>query len=574
MSDPSSPAHGAPGSLDVHSLHGRRNDERWNRVAVGDVLERLARSEPERTAILAAPDAVADPRYARVSFAEANRTADRMANVLLGLGLGRGERVAMLCENSVEAYLTKMAVAKAGLVVVPVNPVMADDMIDHVLRLTEVRVAVVDADLWRARGALFTGAGVAPVVVVRGGVPGPPGVPEFHDAVSAAPSTEPDVRIHGDDVWEILPTSGTTSMPKAVMISHTYSYHAATAHALSYSRGVDRESDLRICTFLPVIYHIGHHAFVLAAFLAGGSVVLGRRPTAAATAESLTRDGATCLWGGSPQFLADLAREVEAHPDTYDLRGVEVIVYGWSAIPPELADRLTELCSPRPAGAAGGRPPRGRLQLVGIFGQTEAIACHRFWPTRWAELHRRTAPGTNYVGVPTALLGSTVVDAEGASLHERPGEAGEAVYRSPAMFSGYYRDPEATAAALRGGWFHSGDMCAFGEDGLRVMVDRYKDVVKSGGENVSSVRVEAVLADHPAVGRVAVIGVPDEKWGELVTAVVVPAPGQAVGEAELVAWARARLAGYETPKRVVFATELPETVGGKIRKAELRSRLT
>jgi acyl-CoA synthetase (AMP-forming)/AMP-acid ligase II len=140
---------------------------------------------------------------------------------------------------------------------------------------------------------------------------------------------------------------------------------------------------------------------------------------------------------------------------------------------------------------------------------------------------------------------------------------------------GYYRNLEATVEAFRDGWFHSGDSCEYvgGSDRSQIMVDRLKDVVKSGGENVSSVRVEAVLADHPAVGRVAVIGVPDEKWGELVTAVVVPAPGQAVGEAELVAWARARLAGYETPKRVVFATELPETVGGKIRKAELRSRL-
>jgi acyl-CoA synthetase (AMP-forming)/AMP-acid ligase II len=140
---------------------------------------------------------------------------------------------------------------------------------------------------------------------------------------------------------------------------------------------------------------------------------------------------------------------------------------------------------------------------------------------------------------------------------------------------GYYRNAEATAEAFRHGWFHSGDSCEYvgGDDRAQVMVDRLKDVVKSGGENVSSVRVEAVLSEHPAVGRVAVVGVPDEKWGEVVTAVVVPAPGQTVGEADLVAFARARLAGYETPKRVVFATELPETVGGKVRKNVLREQL-
>jgi acyl-CoA synthetase (AMP-forming)/AMP-acid ligase II len=545
--------------FDVESLHGRRNDERWNRMAVGDILERLAWSEPERTAIIAAPDAVADPRYATVTYRQANDLAVRMANHLIGLGLGRGDRVAMLTENSVEAYVTKMAVAKAGLVVVPLNSMMADDMLVHVLRLTETRVAVVDADLWAARGAVLADH-IEPVAYLRGTAAGPAGAPEFHDAVTAASAVEPEVRIHGDDIWEILPTSGTTSMPKAVMISHTYSYSAAMTHALAYTRNLPREGDVRLATFLPVIYHIGDHAYVLAAFLSGGSVVLGRKPVPAAIARSVTEDRVTALWGGSPQFLAELAREVEAHPGEYDLSCIEVVIFGWTAIEPSLADRLTALCG-------------GQVQFVGIFGQTEAISCHRFWPGRWPELHRRTAPEINYVGVPAPVLGSTVVDENGDSLHDQPGVPGEAVYRSPAMFSGYYRDEASTREAFRGGWFHSGDMCTYGEDGLRVMVDRYKDVVKSGGENVSSIRVESVLYQHPSVGRTAVVGVPDERWGEAVTALVVPADGATVDEAELIAFCRTKLAGYETPKRVVIVDELPATVGGKILKYRLRALL-
>ncbi len=550
-----------PSTFDVERLYGRRNDERWNRVAVGDILERLTWSEPDKVAILAAPDAVADPRYATVTYRRADELANRLANFLLGHGLERGDRVAMLCENSVEACLTKFAVAKAGLVAVPVNPMMADDMTDHVLRLTGARVAVVDADLWGTRGPVLAAAGVRPLATVRGDRPGPEGVPEFHHAVTAADAAEPEVRIHGDDIWEVLPTSGTTSMPKAVMISHSYSYHAAAGHALSYTRGLPRESDLRMCAFLPMIYHIGDHVFMLSTFLAGGSMVLGRRPQSAAVAAAITRERATALWAGAPQFLSDLVREVEAHPDRYDLGSVEVITFGWAAIDPALADRLTALCG-------------GRLELVGIFGQTEAIACHRFWPGRWPELHRRTAPQTNYVGIPAPLLGSTVADELGEPLWDRPGALGEAVYRSPAMFSGYYRDEAATREALRDGWFHSGDMCAYGEDGLRVMVDRYKDVVKSGGENVSSIRVESVLYQHPSVGRAAVVGVPDEKWGEAVTAVVVPADGQMVDEDALIAFCRGRLAGYETPKRVVVTDELPATVGGKVLKYKLRRQLS
>jgi acyl-CoA synthetase (AMP-forming)/AMP-acid ligase II len=140
------------------------------------------------------------------------------------------------------------------------------------------------------------------------------------------------------------------------------------------------------------------------------------------------------------------------------------------------------------------------------------------------------------------------------------------------MTAGYYRNPEATAEAFRGGWFHSGDSTQVDEHGLRIMVDRYKDIVKTGGENVSSQRVEAVLYGHPAVLRAAVIGLPHERWGEAVTAVVVPREGATATEEELVAYCRERLAGFETPKAVVFAARLPETVGGKVLKYKLRSQ--
>lgn len=550
---------GGPPEFDVESLYGRRADERWNRMAVGDILERLALADPDRVAIIADPEAVCDPRYARVTVGHGNDTADRMANALLALGLHRGDRVAMLCENSGEAYLTKMAVAKAGLVVVPVNTLMADDVIEHMLCHVGARVAVVDADLWAVRGHVFVAAKVEPVAVIRGTVPGPEGVPEFHDLVARSSPGAPDVRIHGDDIWEILLTSGTTAMPKAVMISHTYSYTAALSHALSYTRGLPVESAIRMVTFLPVIFHVGDHAYVLAPFLAGGSVVLGRRHVPTSVAAAATREKATAIWGGSPQFLGELAREVAQRPDAYDLSGIEVVIYGWGAMPPALVETLNEVCG-------------GRVHCVGIFGQTEAIVCHRFWPSHWSELHNRTAPAINYVGLPAPLLGAAIMDPTG-EIVTGPGETGEAVYRSPAVTAGYYRDEPATRAAFRDGWFHSGDACTYGEGGLRIMVDRFKDVVKSGGENVSSMRVEAVLLAHPGIQRAAVVGVPDERWGEAVTAVVVIEDGHAPDEDSVIAFCRERLAGYETPKRVVVVDDLPTTVGGKVLKYRLREQL-
>jgi acyl-CoA synthetase (AMP-forming)/AMP-acid ligase II len=545
--------------IDVENLHNRRNDNRWDRMAVGDILERMTHSNPDKVAFIAAPEGVADPRFARVTYAEAERIANGVANSLLARGLERADRVAMLCDNSIEAYLVKLGIAKAGLVAAPVNTMMAGDVVQAMLRHVDARCAIVDGDLWGA--AAFEGAGVEPVATIRaGGSDVVPGTVDFGDFFAAGADTEPDVRIHGDDIWEILLTSGTTAMPKAVMISHTYSYTAALGHALSCTRGLRFESDLRTCTFLPVIFHVGDHASVLSALLSGGSIVFGRKPSGAGIAAAVTREAVTCLWAGSVAFMTEIARVVNASPMAYDLRTLTSIVYGWSTPPPGLVSELERLCG-------------GDVRLFGLFGQTEAIACHRFSPDRWPETFRRNAPEVNYVGLPISLLDSVIVDELGKPLRDRPGVAGEAVYRSPAVTSGYFRNQEATEEAFRDGWFHSGDSCMYDEDGLRIMVDRYKDIVKSGGENVSTIRVESVLALYPGIASAAVIGVPDEHWGEMVTAVVTLAEGTAIEEAAVIAFCRERLAGFETPKRLIVMDELPTTVGGKILKYRLREML-
>jgi acyl-CoA synthetase (AMP-forming)/AMP-acid ligase II len=343
-------------------------------------------------------------------------------------------------------------------------------------------------------------------------------------------------------------------MPKGVMLSHTYAHLAGMNFALSLSRGLPHEADLRLVTFLPLIYHIGDVLFPLGAMLAGGTVIIGRRPAPGPVADALAEERATALWAGSPQFVAALTAELESRPEL-DLTSLTTLVYGWGALSPGLLENLD---------ARVGH----ELVTLGIFGQTEAIACHRFWPTRWPQVHRRSAPAVNYVGVPSPLLASDVVDELGEPVR---GEPGEAVYRSPIMTAGYYRNPEATAEAFRGGWFHSGDSATVDGDGLRIMVDRYKDIVKSGGENVSSMRVEAVLQEHPDVLRAAVIGLAHDRWGEAVTAVVVPRPGTSPVEADVIAFCKERLAGFETPKAIVFADALPETVGGKVLKYKLRA---
>jgi acyl-CoA synthetase (AMP-forming)/AMP-acid ligase II len=546
-------------SLDVTSLNHRRAVHRWERVSVGDVLERVTWSYPDKEAIVGWPGAYADPAHARLTYRQADQLANQVAQGLLARGLSQGDRVLLYCENSVEAYVTKIGIAKAGLVCVPVNPALAEDVIGHVIDKVRPAFAVVDAELWPRADKAFRNAGLSPGITIPIGGDPVNGSPSFAEFVRDQRATEPEVEIHGDDIWQILFTSGTTALPKGAMISHTCSYFAAYSFALTLTRGVQLECDLKLATFLPVIYHVADQVFTFPAFLAGGTLVIGRRPAPQPMAEAISREAVTALWAGSPAMANALASTLDADRLSYDPRSLKVMVYGWAALPPGTLATFKRLCG-------------DDFVAVEIFGQTEAISCHRFWPDKWPETYRRTAPEQNYVGVPNPLLASTVMDPLGEMLDDQPGVPGEAVYRSPAVTAGYYRDEPATEEAFRYGWFHSGDSCAYDDQGLRIMVDRYKDIVKTGGENVSSLRVEAVLHQHPGVAKAAVIGLPHERWGEAVTAVVVPDSGQEVSEAGLIAFCHERLGGFETPKRVVFVGALPETVGGKVLKYKLREQ--
>ncbi|MGQ0576566.1 MAG: AMP-binding protein [Pseudonocardia sp.] len=540
-------------AIDVETLRGRRAVRRWERTSIGDVFERLTWSRPGQAAITAADGAYGEEPFATVTYREADAAANRLAHALAAAGLEPGDRVLLFCENTVEAFLAKIGIAKAGMVAVPLNPSLAPDVVEYLVRRTAPALAIVDAELWPRLTdvAAATGLRIGATITVGGGPVA--GSPAFGELLDGQPDTEPDVEIHGDDVFQLLFTSGTTALPKGVMLSHSSMQLAGLNFALSLTRGLRHETDLRVCTFLPMIYHVGDALFTYSVFLAGGTLTLGRRPVPAAVAVAAAH-GATALWAGSPQFVAALAAELDARPEL-DWSALTTLVYGWGALAPALVEKLAARTAPG-------------FVTLGIFGQTESIACHRFWPSATPEVHARTAPSVNYVGVPSGLLASDVVDEQGAPVRGVPGEA---VYRSPIMTAGYYRDPEATREAFRGGWFHSGDSCTADDDGLRIMVDRFKDIVKTGGENVSSLRVEAVLHQHPAVLRAAVVGLPHERWGEAVTAVVVPRPDATPTQDELVAFCRERLAGFETPKAVVLADALPETVGGKVLKYKLRA---
>jgi acyl-CoA synthetase (AMP-forming)/AMP-acid ligase II len=540
--------------MDVTSLYDRPATNRWNRVCVGDLVERVTWSTPDKDCLIAWGGACSEPRFERLTYRQVDELANQVAHGLLAAGLVRGDRVLMVCENSVEGYVFKLGASRIGVVSAPINPAFAADVVVYLIEQLAPKFVVVDAAFADkvTEPLARTGMGVDVTIEIGGDVvPGSVGYTAF---VEGRSTQEPEATIHGDDVVEILFTSGTTAMPKGAMLTHVGCTFAAYGFALTLTRGLATETDLRLGTFLPMMYHVGHLIFALSTFASGGTVVIGRRPDPAAIADAIDREHLTALWAGSPAMVNGVVTAAQA--EARDLSTLTVAVYGWAAIPPPVLAGLRELAP--------------RVSAVAIFGQTESIACHRFLPDEHKDLFLRTSPTDNYVGLPSPLLASQVVDFDGSSLQARPRVPGEAVYRSPVVTAGYYRDEQATEEAFRDGWFHSGDSCVYDEDGLRIMVDRFKDIVKTGGESVSSMRVEAVLSQHPQVVKVSVIGVPHDRWGEQVVAVVVPTAHGAVSEDELLAFARERLAGFETPKTVYFVDGLPETVGGKVMKYRLR----
>ena len=545
-------------TVDVENFNHRRNEERWNRVSVGDVIERMTWNEPDKLALIATPEATVDSMYARLTYVQANTIINRIANALLSLGLPPSSRIAMLCENSNEALLAKIGVAKAGLVAAPINVMMAPDVITEAFQRVDAQHAIVDQSIWDELGTGMLSDEVKPVLSI-GSVEGG-STPNFDQFIVGQSPDEPDVTIHGDDIWEILFTSGTTASPKAVMISHTSTYMAAYSHALSMTRGLSHESEIRAGVFTPMVFHIGDQLCVFGPLVCGGTVVMGRKPRGPEMARAITDEKITCLFGGSPQFVEGLISEVETQPSIYDLSSLGVMWFGWAPLAPTSLAAFRALCGPQ-------------LKVYEMIAQTEAIAGHRFFIDRHLDRYLSEAPAINHVGKPSPIMSSTVFDEDGNDLRGQIGFAGEAVYRTPAMFSGYYRDLEATEDAVRGGWFHSGDSFVYSDGEIRLMVDRYKDIVKSGGENVSSIRVEAVLQQHPAVARAAVVGMPDDRWGEIVTACILQNPGSTFKESEIISFARERLAGFETPKRIVVMDEFPTTVGGKVLKYKLREAL-
>jgi fatty-acyl-CoA synthase len=490
---------------------------------VADILRRSAARVPRRVALR-----FADRQW---TYADLDAAVSRAAAHLMGLGVAKGDRVAGYGKNS-DAYLIAfLACARAGLVHVPINYNLTGDELRYLLEQSGSTVALADPAL------LPRIPGIEHVLPLRD-APG-----SLLEVARAGEVPELDVALAETDLVQLLYTSGTTSRPKGAMMTHRALVH----EYLSCLVGLDFTEQDNPLHVMPLYHSAQMHVFLMPWLAVGAENTLLEVPEPGEILRRLAEDRHGAFFAAPTLWVA-----LTNHPDfgSRDLSALRKAYYGASVMPGPILHRLQE-----------AMPDLG---FYNCFGQSE------IGPLATILGPADHAARPDSAGRAALFVELRVVDSEDEDV--APGELGEVVYQSPQLAEGYWDKPEETAEAFRGGWFHSGDLVRRDEEDYLYVVDRIKDVINTGGVLVASREVEDALYTHPAVGEAAVVGVPDEKWIEAITAVVVSK--EDVSAEVLVSHVRERLSAFKVPKAVHFVDELPRNASGKILKRELRARLS
>ena len=490
----------------------------------------------------------------RLSYADYAARVSQLAHGLAQHGIRPGDVVATLLPNIPAQAEAHFGVPACGAVLNTINTRLEPETVAYIFDHAGAKLLICDsAFLGLAEAAIALMQGEPPLIIeaVDHGFTASGRYETYDDLVG---SGDPGFAwIMPEDEWESLAinyTSGTTGRPKGVVYHHRGAYLATTGNALAW-----RMQLFPVYLTIVPLFHCNGWCHTWMIPMLGGTVVCCRDITAKAIYDAIADEGVS-HFGGAPIVLNTM---INCKPE--DRRDFSHIVEVFTA------------GAPPPAATLAAFEPLG-FNVTQVYGLTETYgpATECLWQTEWnlatgderAALKART-------GVAMAMLdGAEVHDSHGAPVPRDARHLGEIAMRGNMVMKGYYKNPEATAEAFKDGWFRSGDIAFQHPDGYLKITDRAKDIIFSGGENVSSVEVEGALMHHPAVSLCAVVAKPDAKWGEVPCAFVELKPGTSVTEADLIAHCRARLAGFKTPKFVVF-TELPKTSTGKIQKYELRA---
>lgn len=500
-------------------------------------LHRAVQQYPDRTATAF--------RGRRRGYGEFGERVARLAGALVGLGMAHGDRVAMLAPNSDRYVEYIMGVWWGGGVLNPINVRWSVPEIVYSLDDCDTRILFVDDAFLPHVEAIRAKAKHAPLVIYAGDGEAPEGMLSFETLIADTPPIE-DAWRGGNDLACIMYTGGTTGFPKGVMQTHLNLWSGCVPRLAEMPQPPN-------CVVMHVapLFHVAGLGRVVTQFLAGGTHVLVPSFDAGELLATIEREGVT-----ESVLVPTMIQALLAHPDLsrYNLSSLRRLYYGAS---PSAGAMVEQLLVQFPG-----------IELSHSYGLTETCpVVSSNPPENHSEAARRSglsrSVGRGGIGVTIRI-----VDTEGREVPR--GTVGEIVVRGPNITPGYWNKPEETARAMRNGWFHTGDGGYMNEQGYVFIVDRIKDMIVTGGENVYSAEIENVIARHPAVAMCAVIGVPHEHWGEAVHAVVVLKPGAALDETTLREHCREFVASYKCPKTVEFREALPLSGAGKILKKDLR----
>ncbi len=509
------------------------------RANIGDLPRKIALRYPNKPALVCLDEAI--------TFREFNERCNRMAHVFLDLGVEHGERVAFMTHNCLQFLYSWMALSKIGAIATPLNFMLKGPEIEYIINHAEPRLFCVEdilvptvqeiADSLTAVERLIyipvTSVGRAPAEWLDLG------------ALFAAcdDTSEPMVEVDDNDVATIIYTSGTEAQPKGVMLTHANHLFAL----MSSPADLNVRRDDVVLLSIP-LYHAAAQYLFLTAMNVGLTMIFEYAPNPVEILE-LTQKHRVNYWVYPPSLYQILPSIPDF--DGYDLSSLRKCIVFGAYMPAALLQQWKKIVT--------------EAEWRNYYGQSESFCLGSTLQPEEFET-KITSIGNPHIGTEIKICDEDDVELPA-------GQVGEIVMRGPFVMKGYFRDEVKTAETLRGGWLHTGDLGRFDEERILYFVDRKKDMIKSGGENVSSLDVEGVIIKHDKVMQVAVMGMPDEYWGEAVTAVVVPYPGMEVTEEEIIAYCKENMAGYKVPKTVLVTSEVPISPSGKILKRLLKEQL-
>lgn len=506
-------------------------------MIVGDLLRRGSKLYPRRVAMHC--------HGKDLTYAELNQRVSRLANSMLELGLRKSDRIAILAQNCTPYLEVCLASAKIGVVTIPLNARLKESELKYIIDDGRTKILFVSPDFLEPTASVRDESSTIEHCICIG--QDSPGTKDYETMLAEASPEEPVSQVTESDVICQIYTSGTTGRPKGAMLTHR--------NVLSNAMCCCLEQEIQpldnILMALP-LFHVAGYTLSMGALLAGGKLTIHQSFNPQEVLRSMAEDRIT-----HAPLVPVMINFLLSVPDVggYDFTSLKYIVYGASPITSGLMSKAI--------GAF-------KCGFIQGYGLTEAAA---FVSLLRADDH--VVEGTpeqikRLTSIGKEILGTEVKVADEYGREVQPGELGEILARGDNIMQGYWKLPHETEQTLRDGWLHTGDMATVDEDGYIYILERKKDMIISGGENIYPREIESVLVEHPAITDAAVIGVPDDVWGEAVKAVVVIKEGEKATEVEIIQFCASRLAGYKKPKTVEFTAELPRNPMGKVLKRVLR----